>query len=156
MYGTSHRNSWQLIFHICRSFYSSLFVKHAWSKHTRGTESVGTKTHQSLYRTTPIPNIPVKILSDVINCELLSTWNEYVIKIIFSFVFLCVQMGVVGAAMNSQFVISNGDNFYDTGLKGTDDPRFSSSFSDVYSDPSLMTQWYAGEFGSSHQPPPIA
>ena len=59
-------------------------------------------------------------------------------------------MGVVGAAMSSQFVISNGDNFYDTGLKGTEDPRFSSSFSDVYTDPSLMTQWYASKFGFYH------
>eukprot|EP00271_Cylindrocystis_brebissonii_P007819 TRINITY_DN21615_c0_g1_i1.p1 TRINITY_DN21615_c0_g1~~TRINITY_DN21615_c0_g1_i1.p1 ORF type:complete len:390 (+),score=71.77 TRINITY_DN21615_c0_g1_i1:117-1286(+) len=53
------------------------------------------------------------------------------------------QMGRVGERINSQFVISNGDNFYDEGLKNTFDEQFSTSFSDIYTAPSLQTPWYA-------------
>lgn len=42
---------------------------------------------------------------------------------------LCVcQMGRVAAKLNIDFVISTGDNFYDDGLTGIDDPAFEISF----------------------------
>ncbi|KAH7280538.1 hypothetical protein KP509_36G001700 [Ceratopteris richardii] len=52
-------------------------------------------------------------------------------------------MGKVGKQLDIQFVVSTGDNFYDTGLDNVSDPAFTSSFTDIYTDPSLQTTWYA-------------
>ncbi|GMN38343.1 hypothetical protein TIFTF001_007573 [Ficus carica] len=51
-------------------------------------------------------------------------------------------MGIVGEKLDIDFVISTGDNFYDDGLVGVDDPAFHSSFSNIYTAPSLQKQWY--------------
>ncbi|GJP47656.1 hypothetical protein CLOM_g6834 [Closterium sp. NIES-68] len=53
------------------------------------------------------------------------------------------SMGEVAAAVDSSFVVSTGDNFYDDGLQDTADPAFASSFTEIYQAPSLQTQWYA-------------
>ncbi|KAI5084409.1 hypothetical protein GOP47_0000578 [Adiantum capillus-veneris] len=55
---------------------------------------------------------------------------------------LATQMGRIAQELGIEFVISAGDNFYDTGLTGEDDPAFSSSFTDVYTASSLQTTWY--------------
>lgn len=55
-------------------------------------------------------------------------------------------MGRVAEKLNIDFVISTGDNFYDDGLTGVDDPAFEFSFSKVYTAKSLQKQWYNGEF----------
>ncbi|KAF8040108.1 hypothetical protein BT93_B2357 [Corymbia citriodora subsp. variegata] len=52
------------------------------------------------------------------------------------------QMGVIGEKLDIDFVISTGDNFYDCGLTGEDDPAFSKSFMDIYTAPSLQKPWY--------------
>jgi tartrate-resistant acid phosphatase type 5 len=52
-------------------------------------------------------------------------------------------MGEVGAAINSAFVISTGDNFYRHGVDSVDDPQWRATFEDVYAAPSLQTPWYA-------------
>ncbi|RHN42336.1 putative Acid phosphatase [Medicago truncatula] len=52
------------------------------------------------------------------------------------------QMGIVGKNLNIEFVVSTGDNFYDDGLKGVDDPAFYESFVDIYTAPSLQQIWY--------------
>ncbi|XP_030956571.1 purple acid phosphatase 3-like [Quercus lobata] len=52
------------------------------------------------------------------------------------------QMGIIGDKLDIDFVISTGDNFYDDGLTGVDDPAFDESFSNVYTAPSLQRQWY--------------
>lgn len=57
-------------------------------------------------------------------------------------------MGVVGEKLDIDFVISTGDNFYDDGLTGTDDPAFNESFSRIYTADSLQKQWYSGKFPS--------
>ncbi|CAI7840380.1 unnamed protein product [Closterium sp. NIES-54] len=54
------------------------------------------------------------------------------------------SMGEVAAAIDSSFVVSTGDNFYDDGMQDINDPTFASSFSEIYQAPSLQTQWYAG------------
>lgn len=54
-------------------------------------------------------------------------------------------MGIIGEKLEVDFVISTGDNFYDRGLKGTEDPAFEESFSKVYTAPSLQTEWYSGK-----------
>ncbi|KAL0541797.1 hypothetical protein IC582_021858 [Cucumis melo] len=56
---------------------------------------------------------------------------------------VALQMGIIGEKLEVDFVISTGDNFYDRGLKGTEDPAFEESFSKVYTAPSLQTEWYS-------------
>jgi len=41
-------------------------------------------------------------------------------------------------------VISAGDNFYQHGLMGPEDQKFSDSFTDIYTAPSLQKTWYTG------------
>lgn len=53
-------------------------------------------------------------------------------------------MGEVGDDLGIDFVVSVGDNFYETGLKGVDDPAFTTSFTNVYNASSLQTTWYTG------------
>ncbi|OIW20766.1 hypothetical protein TanjilG_21988 [Lupinus angustifolius] len=55
---------------------------------------------------------------------------------------VATQMGRVGEKINIDFVISTGDNFYEDGLTGIDDPAFESSFSEIYTAKSLQKQWY--------------
>lgn len=55
-------------------------------------------------------------------------------------------MGVIGEKLDVDFVISTGDNFYEDGLTGEDDPAFSKSFTDIYTAPSLQKPWYNGSF----------
>ncbi|CAI0553049.1 unnamed protein product [Linum tenue] len=55
---------------------------------------------------------------------------------------VATQMGVTAEAVKIDFVISTGDNFYDDGLTGVDDPNFYHSFADIYTAPSLQKQWY--------------
>ncbi|PRQ40982.1 putative Acid phosphatase [Rosa chinensis] len=55
---------------------------------------------------------------------------------------VALQMGVIGEKLDIDFVISTGDNFYDDGLTGIDDPAFEESFSKIYTAPSLQKQWY--------------
>ncbi|KAI3980215.1 hypothetical protein MKX01_033356 [Papaver californicum] len=52
------------------------------------------------------------------------------------------KMGKIGEMQNIDFVISAGDNFYDDGLKGVNDPAFQESFMNIYTAPSLQKQWY--------------
>ncbi|KAL8136333.1 hypothetical protein V2J09_002334 [Rumex salicifolius] len=52
------------------------------------------------------------------------------------------QMGVVGEKLEVDFVVSTGDNFYDNGLTGVDDPAFEESFTNIYTAPSLQKPWY--------------
>ncbi|CAN4090440.1 unnamed protein product [Withania somnifera] len=51
-------------------------------------------------------------------------------------------MGIIGEKLNIDFVVSTGDNFYDDGLTGVDDPAFEESFTNVYTAPSLQKTWY--------------
>lgn len=55
-----------------------------------------------------------------------------------------LQMGRIGEKLDIDFVISTGDNFYDNGLKGVNDPAFKESFTDIYIAKSLQKQWYSG------------
>ncbi|KAL4302484.1 hypothetical protein GQ457_10G028290 [Hibiscus cannabinus] len=55
---------------------------------------------------------------------------------------VALQMGIIGEKLDIDFVISTGDNFYENGLTGIDDPAFHESFTDIYTAPSLQKQWY--------------
>lgn len=52
------------------------------------------------------------------------------------------QMGRTAQAVNSQFVVSVGDNFYENGVESVSDPQWQSSFEDVYTASSLQTPWH--------------
>ncbi len=51
------------------------------------------------------------------------------------------QMGVTASALGARFVFSVGDNFYDDGVQSVDDPKWRTSFEDVYTAPSLQVPW---------------
>ncbi len=53
------------------------------------------------------------------------------------------QMGRSAAVIGSRFVISVGDNFYEDGVTGLDDPQWQTSFEQIYSAASLQTPWHA-------------
>ena len=46
------------------------------------------------------------------------------------------------SALDAQFVLNTGDNFYYYGVKSTDDPMWKSTFEDIYTDASMMVKWY--------------
>jgi acid phosphatase len=52
------------------------------------------------------------------------------------------RMGETAGQIGARFVISVGDNFYDDGVTGVDDPAWKTSFEDVYRAPSLHVPWY--------------
>ncbi len=51
------------------------------------------------------------------------------------------QMGLTAEQIGSQFTVSVGDNFYENGVTGLDDPQWVSSFEQIYTAPSLQTPW---------------
>ncbi|GFH21815.1 metallophos domain-containing protein, partial [Haematococcus lacustris] len=53
------------------------------------------------------------------------------------------MMSQLGGCYRPTFVVSTGDNFYHSGLKGPADPTFTQTFTSVYTDKSLMVPWYA-------------
>lgn len=55
-------------------------------------------------------------------------------------------MGRIGEKLDIDFVISTGDNFYDDGLEGVNDPAFEESFSKIYTAMSLQKQWFSGKY----------
>lgn len=60
-------------------------------------------------------------------------------------------MGRIGEEVNSRFVISTGDNFYEDGVTSVADRQWQTSFEDVYTAPSLQTPWYAVLGNHDHQ-----
>lgn len=52
-------------------------------------------------------------------------------------------MAAVANCHSPEFIISTGDNFYQHGLQGPDDPQFATSFSRVYTADSLAVPWHA-------------
>ena len=54
---------------------------------------------------------------------------------------VAVQMGQTAAAMDAKFIVSIGDNFYENGVTGLDDPQWESSFERIYTAESLQRPW---------------
>lgn len=52
------------------------------------------------------------------------------------------RMGESGAAIGARFIVSVGDNFYEDGVTGVDDPIWRTSFEEVYTAPALQAPWY--------------
>lgn len=55
---------------------------------------------------------------------------------------VAVQMNEAGKFLDINFVISTGDNFYENGVAGIDDPLWWISFENVYTGGSLVNPWY--------------
>ena len=54
---------------------------------------------------------------------------------------VAAQMGIAAKDIDSKFIISVGDNFYEDGVASVDDPQWQTSFEKVYSAPSLQVPW---------------
>lgn len=52
------------------------------------------------------------------------------------------QMGLAAAQRHGRFIVSVGDNFYESGVQTATDPQWQSSFEAVYTAPSLAVPWY--------------
>ncbi len=52
------------------------------------------------------------------------------------------QMGITAQEIDSEFVISTGDNFYPSGVRDIDDSRWQTSFELIYTAESLQKPWY--------------
>ena len=52
------------------------------------------------------------------------------------------QMGLAADAIRARFVISVGDNFYEDGVASVTDPKWKTSFEDVYAAASLHVPWH--------------
>jgi acid phosphatase len=55
---------------------------------------------------------------------------------------VAAQMGVAAQDIAAKFIISVGDNFYEHGVAGVDDPQWQTSFETVYTAPSLQAPWH--------------
>lgn len=49
------------------------------------------------------------------------------------------QMGECASKTKIEYVLSTGDNFYEFGVDGVEDPQWNTTFSNVYSHPSLLS-----------------
>jgi acid phosphatase len=56
---------------------------------------------------------------------------------------VAARMGETAAQIGARFVIAVGDNFYEAGVASASDPKWKTSFEDVYAAPSLQVPWYA-------------
>jgi acid phosphatase len=54
---------------------------------------------------------------------------------------VAAQMAKTAAAINSQYTVSLGDNFYENGVASVDDPQWQGSFEAIYTAPSLQSPW---------------
>lgn len=52
------------------------------------------------------------------------------------------QMGIFASKNKAGFVLTLGDNIYEHGVTGIDDPKWKTSFEDVYTAASLQVPWY--------------
>lgn len=78
--------------------------------------------------------------SDILNALVVGDWGR---KGLYNQSGVAKQMGIVGAEMNLDFIISVGDNFYEDGLVGVNDSAFTESFSQIYTAESLQKTWHA-------------
>ena len=51
-------------------------------------------------------------------------------------------MATASTARRPRFIVSAGDNFYESGVTGIDDPQWQTSFEQVYAEPSLQKPWH--------------
>jgi tartrate-resistant acid phosphatase type 5 len=85
-----------------------------------------------------LPALPAEAAQASLNFVLIGDWgrhgNDHQTDV-------AIQMGNTAAEIGSLFVISMGDNFYEDGVTGLDDPYWQTSFEDIYTAASLQTPW---------------
>jgi tartrate-resistant acid phosphatase type 5 len=52
------------------------------------------------------------------------------------------QMAIAAKALDAEFVLALGDNFYPSGVQSTADPQWRASFEDIYTAHALQVDWY--------------
>jgi hypothetical protein len=87
----------------------------------------------------PVAGLPAPFDTSAFNFLVLGDWGR---NGFFNQAEVAEGMGVIGAAVNSQFTISTGDNFYTSGVTGLDDPKWDRSYEDIYTAPALQSRWY--------------
>lgn len=95
------------------------------------------KELKSGYKGGFIPEL--KLVDNSLNFLVLGDWGrngEYFQKDV------ALQMSKAAATIDSQFVISVGDNFYPIGVQSTQDSQWKTSFEDIYYNFHLQTPWY--------------
>ncbi len=95
------------------------------------------KEEKSGYKGGFIPEL--KVVDKSLNFLVLGDWGrngEYFQKDV------ALQMSKAAATIDSEFVISVGDNFYPIGVQSTQDPQWKASFEDIYFNYHLQTPWY--------------
>ena len=95
------------------------------------------KEEKSGYKGGFIPEL--KVVDKSLNFLVLGDWGrngEYFQKEV------ALQMSKAAATIDSEFVISVGDNFYPIGVQSTQDPQWKASFEDIYFNYHLQTPWY--------------
>ena len=55
---------------------------------------------------------------------------------------VAAQMARAVRTMQARFIVSVGDNFYESGVESVDDPQWQTSFEKVYTDPALQLPWH--------------
>ncbi len=69
---------------------------------------------------------------------------------------VATQMAAAATRLGAKFVVSVGDNFYETGVKTTHDNQFKTLFEDVYKAKSLQVPWYVAIGNHDYQGNPQA
>jgi acid phosphatase len=85
-----------------------------------------------------LPLAPAYAAAESLNFVLIGDWGRLGK---FNQADVAAQLGKTAAAMGSQFTVSLGDNFYENGVSGLDDPQWQSSFEEIYTAPSLQSPW---------------
>jgi len=52
------------------------------------------------------------------------------------------QMNIFSEKTDAEFIVSTGDNFYDNGVRSTEDAQWDKSFEDIYTGSHLQKNWY--------------
>jgi tartrate-resistant acid phosphatase type 5 len=85
-----------------------------------------------------LPALPAQAAAEALPFVLIGDWGRHGRD---HQIDVAKQMGKTATAMNSRFVVSMGDNFYEDGVTGLDDPYWRTSFEDIYTADSLQTPW---------------
>ncbi len=92
----------------------------------------------SLTAGTALPGLPAAAAAPVLPFVLIGDWGRHGND---NQTDVAVQMGRTAADIGSKFTISLGDNFYENGVTGLDDPYWQTSFEDIYTAQSLQSRW---------------
>jgi acid phosphatase len=85
-----------------------------------------------------LPLVPAQAEAGSLNFVMIGDWGRLGK---YNQIDVATQMGKTAAAINSQFTVSVGDNFYENGVASVDDPQWQTSFEQIYTAPALQTPW---------------